>query len=347
MVRNIIHNGVFRIFTPIFYGVAMYILILLVFDRVQDLSENFLLVEVILCLIITYVLFEMLRFFMLQFEKRVSSNWSMPRRISIQLGLSLAISITVTSIVISFYFSKLVGFNSYRSELIVFNAIFIITTLLYNMVYFSFYYLNKTNVSLLEREDFRRKSVEIELDTYKNKINPIFLYNSLETLISLTKKDVDQAEEFILKLSDIYRNILSNKNSECVPLKDELHLASTLVDILNHKLENNLGFHFNEDLINSKYQIISGTLIVVIEDIVNRTIVSGLEPLVIKLQLDEDYLLISHPRLNKLIQEFSKQTELEHLNKAYQKLGDGYLIITDEFDDRIYKIPVLKVEDKK
>lgn len=346
MVRNIVHNGVFRIFTPIFYGVAMYILILLVFDRVQDLSENFLLVEVVLCLIITYVLFELLRFFMLQFEKRISSDWSMSKRISVQLGLSLVISVAITSFIISFYFSKLVGFNSYRSELIVFNAIFIITTLLYNMVYFSFYYLNKTNVSMLKREDIRRKGVEIELDTYKNKINPVFLYNSLETLISLTK-NTDKAEEFILKLSDIYRNILSGKSSECVLLKDELQLASTLTDILNYKLGNNLDFNFNEDLIKSNDQIISGTLVVVFEDIVNRTIISGLEPLTIKLQMDNDFLLISHPRRNKLIQEFSKQNELEHLKKAYQKLGDGYLIITDEFDDRIYKVPILKVEDKE
>jgi len=216
MVKNIINNSVFRLFTPIFYGVTMYILILLIFDRVQDLSENFLILEVVLCLIITYILFESMRFFILLVEKSITSNLIVSKRLLLQGGGSLLLSLVITSMVISFYFSKLVGFNSYKNELIVFNTIFLFTSVLYNMVYFSFYYLNKTNESLLQKEDILRKNVEIELDTYKNKINPGFLYDSLETLISLSKQNIDKADQFILNLSDVYRNILTAKNSELV-----------------------------------------------------------------------------------------------------------------------------------
>ena len=345
MVKNIINNSVFRIFTPIFYGVTMYILILLIFDRVQDLSENFLIIELVLCLIITYTLFESVRIFILLVEKKISDQFSISKRLLIQGGGSLLISVVITSFLISFYFSKLVGFSSYKNELIVFNTIFLLTTVLYNMIYFSFFYLNKTNESLLEKEDILRKNVEIELDTYKNKINPGFLYDSLETLISLSKQDIDKADQFILKLSSVYRNILSAKNSELVHVDNELKLVDTLIDIFNFKLNNNLSCRVNKKTLDSNIQLISGTLVVVIEDIVNRTVISELQPLIIDIIIDDELFVIQHPIRNKLIQEFSKQTEIDHLKKAYREFGDNEFDIIEESKNKIYKIPIFKLED--
>jgi len=343
MVKNIIHNSVFRIFTPIFYGVTMYILILLIFDRVQDLSENFLIIELILCLVTTYLLFEIIRMFIIQVEKRCSVNCTITNRILIQGGGSIALSLLITSLIISFYFSKLVGFNTFRNELIVFNTIFIITSILYNMVYFSFFYLNRTNVSLLEKEDILRKNVEIELDTYKNKINPNFLYDSLETLIGLSKKDVEKADQFILKLSDVYRNILSTKNTELVSINDELNIARTLLDIYNYKLGGNLSLSANIKEYTSN-QLLSGVLVVVIEDIVNRNIISSIQPLSIKLDVKDNSLRIIHEISSKLNEESSKKIEIEHLKKAYNQFNKEFVII-DEGNFRIYQIPLLKLED--
>ena len=323
----------------------MYILILLIFDRVQDLSENFLIIEVILCLVITYILFELMRIFILWIEKKVSDQMDISRRILIQGGGSLIISFTITSVIIAFYFSKLVGFNSYRNELIVFNTIFILTSILYNMVYFSFYYLNRTNVSLLEKEAILRKNVEIELDTYKNKINPGFLYDSLETLVSLSKSDKEKADSFILKLSDVYRNILSAKNSELANIQDEIKIVETLIDIFNFKLNDNLSFNIEKVEFESNCKLICGTLVVVIEDIVNRTIISNIQPLAVESGIENGILKIHHPIRNKLIQKFSKQIEIGHLRKAYNKIGNRELSIVEENGQRVYSIPILKLEE--
>ncbi len=344
MVKNIINSAVFRIFTPIFYGVTMYILILLIFDRVQDLSENFLVIEATLCVVITYLIFELIRLYILQVEKRCSANCSISRRLIIQGGGSLIITVIITSLIISFYFSKLVGFNTFRHELTVFNTIFLITSILYNMVYFSFFYLNRTNESLLDKEAILRQGVEIELHTYKNKINPEFLYDSLETLISLSKKDVGEADKFILKLSEVYRNVLSTKNSDPVKIEDEFKIVNTLINIFNYKLHNNLKFNINDKDAEPFQKVVGGTLVVIIEDIVNRTIVSEIQPLSIDSKVINDFLEISHPIRNKLIQVLAKNTEIDHLKKAYKQYGKAFSI--SELDGvRIYKVPVLKIED--
>lgn len=344
MVKNIINNKVFRVFTPIFYGVTIYILILLIFDSIQQLSKNFFSIEVFISVILTYLLFELMRLYILMVDKKCSANCSNSKRILIQGGGCAVLSLLVTSLIISFYFSKLVGFNSYRTELIVFNTIFLITSILYNMIYFSFFYLNRINVTQLDEENILRKNVEIELDTFKNKINPGFLYDSLETLISLTKRNVEEADKFILKLSDVYRNILSTKNSELVSITEEFKILKTLIEIFNYKFHNKLNFKFENGIEDSKFQLISGTLVVIIEDIVNRSIISDIHTLEINCKLEDGFLKFHHPIQNKLIQVFSKQTEIRHLKKAYKYFGKKNISIEEENNVRTYNIPVVELE---
>lgn len=345
MVKNIINNSVFRIFTPIFFGVTMYILILLIFDRVQQLSENFLIIEAVLCVTITYLLFELMRYYILLVDKKCPSSCSMSYRIFIQGGGCLIISIFITSVIIDFYFSKLIGFSSYRTELVVFNTIFILTGILYNMIYFSFYYLNSINVSQLDQEDILRKNVEIELDIYKNKINPDFLYDSLESLISFAKQDPDKADKFVLKLSDVYRNILSNKKSELSGIINELKISRTLIEIFNYKLNNNLQFIVENEIENGKHHIVSGTLVVIIEDIINKSIISNIQPLAINCRLENNVFKIYHPVQNKLIQRFSKQTELNLLKNAYLHYGKKSISVEEDDNNRFYNIPVFEMEN--
>ena len=343
MVRNIIHNAVFRIFTPIFYGITMYILILLIFDSIQQLSDNFFSTEVFLCIIITYLVFEVLRILVLIIEKKCPKNCPVSYRIIIQGFSSIVIALLITSAIISFYFTKLVGFNTFTTELIVFNTIFILTAVLYNMIYFSFYYLNRVNVSQLEQESILRKNVEIELDIFKNKINSGFLYDSLETLISLSKKDTDEADGFIIKLSDVYRNILSAKNSELNAVTDEIKIARILIGIMNYKLGNNLIFTFENDPEIKSFYVISGTLVVIIEDIVNQSMISNLQPLNISCKIEDGFLKIYHPIQSRLNPVFSKTNEIKRLQAAYMHYGKQSLSVLEENNIRTYEIPIVEV----
>ncbi len=345
MVKNIIHNTLFRIITPLFYGVVMYILILLVFDSIQQLSNNFFSIEVFLCVIITCLVFEIIRIYILILEKKCPENCSHRFRILLQGSGSLMLAFFITTFIIRFYFKKLVGFNTFKVELIVFNTLFILSGILYNMIYFSFFYLNRKNVSELEKENIKRKSAEIELDTYKNKINPGFLYDSLESLISISKKDTDEADLFIQKLSDVYRNILSAKNSELKTLTDEIMVSKNLIEIFNYKLDGNLNINVVENKDFDRFKIITGTLIVIIEDIVNRSIISGIQALKVNVKLENNELKIYHNIQNKLIQICSKQNELNHLNIGYLNYGNIGLQISEDQNVRMYKCPVFMIEN--
>ncbi len=63
-----------------------------------------------------------------------------------------------------------------------------------------------------------------ELTALRNKLNPHFLFNTLHSIIALTRKDSSAAEEALLKFSDMLRYLLDTEKSgdSMVMLDDEL-----------------------------------------------------------------------------------------------------------------------------
>lgn len=83
------------------------------------------------------------------------------------------------------------------------------------------------------QEEGRLKSLvkEVELSALKSQINPHFLFNSLNSISSLTLTDPEQAQEMIIKLSEYLRYSLHNQNEQQTTLKNELHNLGLYLDI--------------------------------------------------------------------------------------------------------------------
>lgn len=88
------------------------------------------------------------------------------------------------------------------------------------------YYLVTNSQKLQERakQEERLKSLvrEAELNMLKSQINPHFLFNSLNSIASLTMSNPDEARDMIIRLSDFLRYSLKHRENEFVPLREEL-----------------------------------------------------------------------------------------------------------------------------
>jgi LytS/YehU family sensor histidine kinase len=259
----------------------------------------------------------------------------------LQFSINAGIAILITSLIITGYFTYLVGFKSFKTELIVFNAIFLFSSIFYNAIYFSIYFLNRTNEIKLEKEKSLKDKIMSELKDYKDKINPEFLYSSLETLISLSRKDTESADEFINKLSMVYRSILSRKRNEVVSAAKDIEVAKNLVSILNYKFHHNISLRINEDT-NSR-SIIPGTLIFIIQRIVTNSIISEIQPLKISVSLENDNLIVQHPVKDKIVTDYHHGYELDNLQKAYSFITSEKLQIEEKDKNRFYIIPTIKM----
>jgi sensor histidine kinase YesM len=111
------------------------------------------------------------------------------------------------------------------------------------------YYLASSAEKLQERtrqeEQLKNLVRETELSMLKSQINPHFLFNSLNSIASLTMSSPAEARDMIIRLSDFLRYSLQNRGNEFVPLKDELGRMKDYLAIEKVRFGDKLKYDFD------------------------------------------------------------------------------------------------------
>jgi signal transduction histidine kinase len=83
-------------------------------------------------------------------------------------------------------------------------------------------------------------AVRAQLLALRSQLNPHFLFNSLHSLSTLVRHDVDAAEEALEQLGSLLRYALDQSANELVPLADEWTFARTYLALEQRRLGNRL-----------------------------------------------------------------------------------------------------------
>jgi hypothetical protein len=345
MKRYFIHNAVFRLLSPAVYGVLIYLLILLINNDVAKVNVIFIGEEVYVCIGLAYLSFESLRLIIVLLDKFLKDR-HFPTRILIQFIVTILVSVSLVLTCLSLYFNYVVGFSISGTQLLIFAVVFIVTALLYNVLYFSNYYLQKENTLKLNAEKQHRDVLEMEMLEFKNDINPDLLYESLENLIGIMYRDVEHAEEYIDCLASAYRYVLANRQQELVPVSTELEAARNLIKLLNEKHYGQLKFEsaLEEDELNA--MLIPGSLPVIIESMVRNTIITRFEPFVISCYLEDGYITIQSRLNDRLMLHPTSELALTRLQKSYSLYSDQPLIKVKAYQENYIKLPVIRVSEE-
>lgn len=86
---------------------------------------------------------------------------------------------------------------------------------------------------------------QAELQTLQSRINPHFLYNSLNSIASLIHEDPDKAEEMTLKLSKLFRYSINSMQESFSTIKEELDILNTYLDIEKIRFGNRVNFQLH------------------------------------------------------------------------------------------------------
>jgi len=79
-------------------------------------------------------------------------------------------------------------------------------------------------------EEQKSLLIQSELKLLQAQVNPHFLFNALNTIMAIVRKDADQARELLLQLSNFFRTNLQRK-SDIVTLEQELAHISAYLEI--------------------------------------------------------------------------------------------------------------------
>lgn len=344
MKKVLVHNIWFRIFTPALYGILAYILILLVFDSLDQLTTNFLGTEAGLTILITYLLFGALRTITRVLEKREKlldepSSW-----ILIQVSAGMLASVLISSLGITLYFIFYIGYSQFVRELVVFNIIFIITSWFYNLLYFSVVFLHMRNEKAIKREQTIHENLMHEFHGFQRDIRPELFYSAFESLLILIRTNKRSADSFIGKFSRVYRYIIEGKKQELIEVRRELEHLDNLLYLLNKKFNNKITLDIDIATSFMNYNLIPCSLQLVIEEAVFSNVIAEHSPMVLKLKSGDNNLMVSYTSFPRLLND-NKSEDMFRMNRAFDYYTNRKIESFSENGEVKIFIPILNLSE--
>ncbi len=135
---------------------------------------------------------------------------------------------------------------------------------------------------------------ESELKVLKSQINPHFLFNSLNSISSLTVTNASKAQEMIIKLSDFLRYTVSKGDNRFSNLEQEMDNIQRYLDIEKIRFGDKLLFEFDVEDICKECSIPVMILQPLYENALKHGVYESSEPIIIRTECrkEEDHVFI-------------------------------------------------------
>jgi len=151
------------------------------------------------------------------------------------------------------------------------------------LVYYLIIYMQNIQEKTKQEETLKTLIKESELNALKNQINPHFLFNSLNSISSLTLSSSLKAQEMIIKLSEYLRYSLKNDEQNLVALKTEIENIKRYLEIEKVRFGERLNFSILDIKGNEENKIPAMILQPLIENAIKHGVYESTTPINISL----------------------------------------------------------------
>ncbi|MCD6462370.1 MAG: histidine kinase [Thermotogae bacterium] len=189
----------------------------------------------------------------------------------LNIGLALAVGLRLSSFVISkLYLENPEAINSINKLIV--NAILVIAGMMTVFTWLYHRLKRELEHKILENERLKRLELEQRLKLLQTRVNPHFLFNTLNSLMVLVYESPERAEKVILKLSEMYRKILNMP--ERYTLKEEMELIESYLFIEKIRMGKKLEYEIElpEELEDFRIPPL------LVEPLVENAVIHGLSP---------------------------------------------------------------------
>lgn len=194
----------------------------------------------------------------------------------------------------------------------------------------------------IEREQkLREENLKYKYQNLKSQVNPHFLFNSLNTLSEIVYEDAKMADKYIQKLSGIYRYILEHEEIDLVPLNREIEFVKQYFDIQkvrdNDRISLEIDFHDAHN-----FMVVPVSLQILIENALKHNSRSEEFPLKIRINMNNDNIVVSNNIRKKNLLENTSKTGLDNLKERVRLILNRDLVLQEDSSQFIVKLPILK-----
>lgn len=110
--------------------------------------------------------------------------------------------------------------------------------------------IRQRNAQQQHQQQLEKEQLTTELKFLKSQLNPHFLFNALNSIYFLIKKDPDTAADALAGFSDLLRYQLYQINKDTIPLKQEIENLKKYIQLaaLRKSEALNISIHFSETI---------------------------------------------------------------------------------------------------
>lgn len=204
-------------------------------------------------------------------------------------------------------------------------------------------FFNEWQLNVTEKERISHQTLALQYETLSNQVNPHFLFNSLNVLLSLIDHDTEAAKKFTRQLAAFYRQLLSLKDQQIIPLQQEMDLMRNYLDLLQIRFQNALKVSIDCPP-STSYTIIPLTLQLLVENAIKHNVVSNDNPLHLEIRLTDKRLTVRNTLKKKAFVAEPSHIGLKNLNERYLFLAGQGLNVTETETYFEVTIPLIENE---
>lgn len=193
-----------------------------------------------------------------------------------------------------------------------------------------------------EKEELREVANLAQYRALQKQLNPHFLFNSLNTLISEIQYDPNNAILFTRKLSDVYRYVLQQEDKQLVSLQEELDFLSAYVFLHKVRLGNCLYIekHLPDNLLSIKLPPL--TLQLLIENVLKHNYMDEESPMKVVISTVSDSSALSVSNVLRPKQDSQPSGKgLHNLSERYRLLCNKMIEIQSSEQNFTVIIPLI------
>jgi sensor histidine kinase YesM len=123
-----------------------------------------------------------------------------------------------------------------------------------------------------QKEILQKQNLQTQLDLLKARINPHFLFNTINNIDVLIKKDPSVASKYLYKLSDTLRYVLYETGDEKISLKKEVNQIEKFIDLQRIRTSNEEYVNFTQKGVIGDQKIAPMIFLTFIENAIKHTV---------------------------------------------------------------------------
>lgn len=170
---------------------------------------------------------------------------------------------------------------------------------------------------LRDRDRMEQEKVRFQLEALRSQVDPHFLFNSFNTLVSLIETDQERAVEHVDALSTFFRSMLVVRDKDLIPLQEEFDLLRSYFGLEQRRFGNAIDLFINFTGDPSAYRIVPLTLQLLVENALKHNVATVNEPLRVEVLQEGEYLVVRNPIRPRASAARSTSFGLDSIMKRY------------------------------